>query len=73
MKTENKIELLKNYLNNHLNDNFIGYDYDNEIMIHYFKFNDIVYTIQLVYIISLNIKFHIQAIDNNIYLAIRNN
>jgi hypothetical protein len=72
METTNKIELLKIYLNNNYNDNYIGYDYDQEIKVHYFKFNDMIYSTQIVYIVSLDLKFHLITIDNNIYLAIRN-
>jgi hypothetical protein len=74
METTNKIELLKNYLNNNNkeHDNFISYEYDKEIMVHYFMFNDMVYSAQIKHIVSLNINFHIISIDKNIYLAIRN-
>ena len=66
-----KIEILKKYLCENQNDNYIGYDFDNEIKIHYFKFNDMIYSTQIIYIVSLNLKFHLITIDNNIYLAIR--
>jgi hypothetical protein len=72
METTNKIELLKNYLSLKDHDNYIGYDYDHEIKVHYFKFNDMIYSLQIVYMVSLDIKFHLITIDNNIYLAIRN-
>jgi hypothetical protein len=72
METKNKIELLKIFLNFKHNDNYIGYDYDNEIKVHYFKFNDTIHSTQIVYIVSLDIKFYLVTIDNNIYLAIRN-
>lgn len=71
MVTKEKIELLQKYLNEHLNDNYLSYDIDKEIMVHYFKFNDILYSTQIVYIVSLNLKFYLMTIDNNIYLAIR--
>jgi hypothetical protein len=72
MTTTEKIEVLKNYLNFKHNDNYIGYDFDNEIKVHYFKFNDTINSTQIVYIVSLDIKFYLVTIDNNIYLAIRN-
>lgn len=72
METKNKIELLKIYLNSNDHDNYIGYDYDYEINVHYFKFNGMIYSVQIVYMVSLNLKFHLITIDNDIYLAIRN-
>jgi hypothetical protein len=66
METKTPIELLKIFLNFKHNDNYIGYDYDNEIKVHYFKFNDIIYSSQIVYIVSLTLKFHLITIDNNI-------
>lgn len=85
METKEKIELLKNYLSNsntlnnnekvtilNVNDNYITYDYDHNIMAHYFMFSDIIYSEQINYVVSLNIRFHIVSIGQNIYLAIRN-
>ena len=72
METKNKIELLKVYLNSNDHDNYIGYDYDHEIKVHYFKFNGMIYSVQIVYMVSLDLKFYLITIDNDIYLAIRN-
>ena len=74
MEKKEKIELLKNYFNclELLNDNFIHYDYDHNIMGHYFMFSDIIYSSQIKYIVSLNLDFYLISIDKNIYLAIRN-
>jgi len=74
MEKKQKIELLQNYLYDKLNDhdNFIHYEYDHNIMCHYFMFTDLIYSAQIKYIVSLNIDFHIINVDKNMYLAIIN-
>lgn len=71
MTTTEKIETLKNYLDNNKidNDNYISAEINSDNNVIYFKFNYMVYTLQIKFITSLNLSYHIITIEKDIYLC----